>query len=132
MSRPVVLSLFGLLAVSCANPRQPDTTVPVKPPASTDSGRWWYFLEESRIDRAVYELSAQHKPSQLAIVHAALLSMNGEELNPNQTVVIDGGKLVAVGPDGQIAVPRDAKILNGTGRYLMPGLTDAHVHQEVS
>ncbi len=140
MSRPVVLSLFGLLAVqttslyllSCASPRQPNSTAGAEPSASADSGRWWYFLEESRIDRAVYELSAQYKPSKLAIVHTALLSMGSPDLKPNQTVVIDGGKLVAVGPDGQIALPRDAKILDGTGRYLMPGLTDAHVHQEVS
>jgi len=140
MCRPLVLSLFESLAVwatslyllSCANPRQPNTPARVEPSASTDSERWWYFLEESRIDRAVHDLSGQYRPSKLAIVHATLLSMSNQELKPDQTVVIDGGKFVAVGPTGQTAVPRDAKILEGTGRYLMPGLTDAHVHQEVS
>jgi hypothetical protein len=49
---------------------------------------------------------------------------------PNQTVVVRDGQIEAVGPRGEIAVPTDAVRIDGSGKYLMPGLTDMHVHLE--
>ena len=46
----------------------------------------------------------------------------------NQTVVVRNGVIEAVGPSGSIAVPRGARLVDGRGKFLMPGLWDAHVH----
>lgn len=45
---------------------------------------------------------------------------------PGQTVVVEGDRITAVGPE--VAVPDGARVVEGTGRYLIPGLWDAHVH----
>jgi imidazolonepropionase-like amidohydrolase len=44
-----------------------------------------------------------------------------------RTVVARGGTIVAVGPDTQ-AVPAGATVVDGRGRYLLPGLWDMHIH----
>jgi hypothetical protein len=45
-----------------------------------------------------------------------------------QTVVVADGTIVALGPSRHAKVPADAVTIDGRGRYLIPGLTDAHVH----
>lgn len=45
---------------------------------------------------------------------------------PGQTVVVDGDRIVAVGTG--VDVPRGARVVDGTDRYLIPGLWDMHVH----
>ncbi len=46
----------------------------------------------------------------------------------HQTIVIRDGRITAVGPDGSVTVPRDARRLDGNGKYAIPGLWDMHVH----
>ncbi|UCC25373.1 MAG: amidohydrolase family protein [Gemmatimonadales bacterium] len=43
-----------------------------------------------------------------------------------QTVVVDGDRITAA--DAGAAIPQDARVIDGTGRYLIPGLWDMHVH----
>ena len=47
---------------------------------------------------------------------------------PDQTVVVEGDRIAAVGPRSATRVPPGARTIDGAGRYLMPGLIDAHVH----
>ena len=50
-------------------------------------------------------------------------------MKPNRTVVVSGEKIEAVGtPEQPAAVPRGAIVLDGKGKFLVPGLIDAHVH----
>jgi hypothetical protein len=49
-----------------------------------------------------------------------------EGARPGQTVVVQGERITAVGSDTE--VPRGARVVDGTGRYLIPGLWDMHVH----
>lgn len=42
------------------------------------------------------------------------------------SVVIDGGKIIEAGPG--VKVPSDARVINGSGKFLIPGLWDMHVH----
>ncbi|WP_373487895.1 amidohydrolase family protein [Blastomonas sp.] len=83
---------------------------------------------------AVPELSkgaAGGAAAPIAIVGVTVIPMTEESaLLPNYTVVIRDGKIAAVGPRGKLAIPAGAVIIDGTGRFLMPGLTDAHVHLE--
>jgi len=51
---------------------------------------------------------------------------DGEKVLARATVVIEGGKIVAVGE--KISIPPDAEVIAGAGKTLLPGLIDAHVH----
>lgn len=46
----------------------------------------------------------------------------------DQTVVVDHGLIVAVGPADAVAVPVAARVIEGSGRTLIPGLWDCHMH----
>ena len=47
---------------------------------------------------------------------------------PDATVVIEGGTIRAAGARDSIAVPPGARVIDGRGKWLIPGLIDAHVH----
>src|SRR5690242_5360081 len=73
--------------------------------------------------------SLAHKPTKpLAFVHANLFDCETAQSRPGSTVVITGNKITAAGPDGKIAVPAGAEVIDATGKTLMPGLWDMHVH----
>jgi imidazolonepropionase-like amidohydrolase len=66
-----------------------------------------------------------------AFVGVSVVGMTrSAESMSNQTVVVRDGQIEAVGPRGEIAVPPDAVRIDGSGKYLMPGLADMHVHLE--
>lgn len=48
-------------------------------------------------------------------------------VRPHLTAVIEGERIVAVGPQGSVKTPSNARVVDGTGRYLSPGLWDMRV-----
>ena len=66
----------------------------------------------------------------LAIVHARLFDAESARVRPETTVVVEHGRFVAVGPDGAVAPPAGAEIIDATGKTLLPGLWDLHVHPD--
>jgi len=69
----------------------------------------------------------------IAFVDVTVLPMTqGEETLARQTVLVSGDSIVAIGATADVQVQTDATIVNGAGRFLMPGLTDMHVHLEYS
>lgn len=71
----------------------------------------------------------------LALTHATLLgtdSVRGRRPTPDQTLLIRAGRIVAVGRSADIPVPPGAREVDLRGRYLMPGLVDAHTHNSGS
>jgi cytosine/adenosine deaminase-related metal-dependent hydrolase len=70
-----------------------------------------------------------HKPTgSLAFVHANLFDSATASVHPNTTVVISGNKISAVGEDGKVNLPQGAQVVDASGKMLMPGLWDMHVH----
>lgn len=63
----------------------------------------------------------------VAITGVNVVAMTGPEVVPDRTVVVDGGRIVAVAPAGEIVID-GFRSVNGASRYLMPGLADMHVH----
>jgi imidazolonepropionase-like amidohydrolase len=45
-----------------------------------------------------------------------------------QTVVVEGGRISAMGPAGSVEIPAGARRIDGSGRYLLPGLAEIHAH----
>jgi imidazolonepropionase-like amidohydrolase len=63
-----------------------------------------------------------------AIVDVNVVPMDGEHELAHQTVLIDGQRIVAVGPVASTPVAKGARRIEGMGRWLIPGLYDMHVH----
>lgn len=57
-----------------------------------------------------------------------LVPMTAETVAPGQTVIVSNGRIEAVGRSSEISIPAGATVIDGTGRYLMPGLADMHTH----
>ena len=66
--------------------------------------------------------------SDQAITGVAVVDVAKGIVLPDQTVIIAEGLIQAVGPRAGLAAPKRAKVIDGRGLYLMPGLVDAHVH----
>jgi imidazolonepropionase-like amidohydrolase len=48
----------------------------------------------------------------------------------NNVVVVDGGRITGVGKPNKVIIPQGADVIDLTGKYIIPGLIDAHVHEE--
>ena len=64
----------------------------------------------------------------LAIKRVTVIDATGRGLEPNMTVIADGDRIVAVRPWRKTHIPRKAVVIDGTGKFLIPGLWDMHVH----
>lgn len=60
--------------------------------------------------------------------NVTVLSMDDRGTLVDQTVVIDGDRIIAMGPAGEMAVPEGAAIIDGSGKFLMPGFAEMHGH----
>jgi imidazolonepropionase-like amidohydrolase len=68
------------------------------------------------------------RDSIFAFVGANVVSMASATVSVNHTVIVRGGVIVSVRPAAQASVPQGATQIDARGKYLMPGLTDFHVH----
>ena len=66
--------------------------------------------------------------SPLAIQHASIVDVRTGTSIPDQTVVVEFGRIVRVGAANSVRPPAAATIVDGRGKYLIPGLWDMHVH----
>jgi len=65
----------------------------------------------------------------LVLTHISVVDVASGLTKSDQTVIVRGSRIVEIGPSARIAVPRDAEVLDGAGKYLIPGLADMHNHQ---
>ncbi len=64
----------------------------------------------------------------MAITGATLIDGNGGPAMPDAVLVVADGRITAVGPRAEVAVPAGADVVDGRGRFLIPGLVDTNVH----
>jgi imidazolonepropionase-like amidohydrolase len=67
-------------------------------------------------------------PKPWAITHVTVIDTTGGPSQPNMTVIVTGERITAVGKSDTVAVPKDATVIDGTGKFLIPGLWDMHMH----
>ena len=63
-----------------------------------------------------------------AFTNVNVITMDEERVVRNQTVVVADGRIAAVGPAAATEVPDGASRIDGTGKYLLPGLAEMHGH----
>lgn len=73
---------------------------------------------------------AQQKPQQniLAISDVTIIDATGAPAKPNMTVIITADRITEIGKTGEVAIPKNAQVVDGKGKFLIPGLWDMHVH----
>jgi imidazolonepropionase-like amidohydrolase len=66
--------------------------------------------------------------AQVAITHVTVIDVAAGTHRRDMTVVVQGDRIKAVGKSAQVRHPRGARVVDGRGRYLVPGFWDMHVH----
>jgi len=64
----------------------------------------------------------------LVIENVSIIDAISPSVQPNKTIVIVDNRIKAIGERGKVSIPAKAIIINGKGKYLIPGLWDSHVH----
>ncbi|MGE5374737.1 MAG: amidohydrolase family protein, partial [Bacteroidota bacterium] len=64
----------------------------------------------------------------IVISNVSIVDVKNGAIIPRQTVILNGDRIERIGAQGDISVPRGARVIDGRGLHLMPGLVDAHVH----
>ena len=98
--RPVLPAVLLMLTVSCT----PSATEPEAPSGA----------------------SARNLP--VAFVGVNVVPMDSERVVPGQTVIVENGRITAMGPAEEAEIPDGAFLVDGGGKYLMPGLAEMHGH----
>ena len=65
---------------------------------------------------------------QVAFTGARIITMRADEVIARGTIVIDGHRISALGPDEEVPLPNDAHVIDASGRTIIPGIVDAHAH----
>src|SRR5580704_2998249 len=65
----------------------------------------------------------------LAIVHATVIDATGSPAQPDLTVIVADRRIVEIGGSASVGVPKNARVVDARGKFLIPGLWDMHVHE---
>ncbi len=66
--------------------------------------------------------------SQVYITNVTVVDVVKQQLVPGQTIVVNNGIISNIQPAQRIKIPPGVTVIDSKGKYLMPGMTDAHVH----
>ena len=98
-----------------------------------------YADARAALERAQEEALARRSPAiaqrfrqlpatPVAFTHVRLFDAEGARFLDDQTVVVSGERIAAVGPAAATPVPEGARVIDGRGKTLVPGIWDAHMH----
>jgi imidazolonepropionase-like amidohydrolase len=73
-------------------------------------------------------VAGSDQPSELIFIHATLIDATGSAAKPEMTVVIRGNQIAAIKKTEAADSHENAKVIDASGKFLIPGLWDSHVH----
>ncbi|HET8854632.1 MAG TPA: amidohydrolase, partial [Salinimicrobium sp.] len=74
------------------------------------------------------EIEADRPEGKIAFTNARIITMNGEKVIENGTLVIKENKIAQIGTTEDIEIPGDALVYDLKGKTIMPGIIDVHAH----
>jgi Tol biopolymer transport system component/imidazolonepropionase-like amidohydrolase len=84
--------------------------------------------DTSRTAAAVIDVPRAKPTGSVVLSGARVATMNGDEMIERADVVVTGNRVAAVGPKGRVAVPAGARVIDVTGKTIVPGFVDVHAH----
>lgn len=78
--------------------------------------------------RAAGDDHVAYRQPVIAITHALLIDGTGARSRPDTTIVVERGRIVAVGPSRSVVPPRGAVVIDGRGKTVLPGFVMMHEH----
>ena len=125
MQRPSYLLVALSAACASAGARGTPPATPAAAPAAAGP-RSQTAAESLSVERAQYPSTyRRHANPPVVIRNATILIATGQEI-ANGSILFKDGRIVAVGP--RVESPADAVVVDGTGKYVTPGLIDDHSH----
>ncbi len=76
------------------------------------------------------DVATGRKPADLVVRNGRWVNVHSGEIVPGTDIAISGGRFAYCGPDAGHAIGEKTKVVDAAGRYLVPGLCDAHMHVE--
>ena len=76
---------------------------------------------------AAFRVAAQEPV--LVISHVSLIDATGSPVQSDMTVIVEGARISRIAKSDRARVPKVARVVDGRGKYLIPGLWDMHVHE---
>jgi imidazolonepropionase-like amidohydrolase len=70
----------------------------------------------------------RHQSASFYLTHATVIDMTGAPAKPDMTVLIKDNRIAELGRTGEVQIPQGAQVIDATGKFLIPGLWDMHVH----
>lgn len=64
----------------------------------------------------------------LALTNVTVIDTTGSRSGQRATVIVTGDRITEIGEPGKVSIPNGAQTVDGTGKYLIPGLWDMHMH----
>ena len=80
------------------------------------------------VGAVILTFQAHAQPASIAFTNVSVIDVGAGLTKTGQTVVVTGSTIAAVGPVDSVRVPSNARVIRGDGKFLIPGLWDAHVH----
>ena len=78
-------------------------------------------------------VARKDKPAGSVVLRGAqVITMKGDEVIPSGDVVVTDNRIVAVGPRGSVPIPAGARVIDVTGKTILPGYVDIHAHTWMS
>ena len=85
----------------------------------------WYAVSRELVDCAM-----GRTPADLVIRNGRWVCVQSGEIVPNTDIAVKGARIAYVGPDASHTLGPNTRVIEADGRYLVPGLLDAHMHVE--
>jgi adenine deaminase len=92
----------------------------------------WERRTHAELTRELAAVAMGQRPAELIIENGTLANVNTGEFLPHTDVVVYGGFIALVGDASQAQRDANTEVVDATGRYLVPGLIDTHLHVESS
>ena len=74
-------------------------------------------------------VAAQQQQTGIIVIQGAtVITGTGSPSIRNGSIVIDAGRIRDIGPRNEVRVPNNAQVVDARGKWVLPGLIDAHVH----
>jgi imidazolonepropionase-like amidohydrolase len=121
-----------MLAVKGAPSKNQKPNV-LKPPAGGIV--YYHYLFALMISLSVVLGSAEQSVAQqsnasvsLVITNVTVIDVEKGARSPNQTIVVSGNRITSVGPAANVNISTGSRVIDGRGKFVIPGLWDMHVH----